>query len=124
LDDKVAFEKFKAACVKNSKIVPFKNVRTTEGHLTLGFDPKTNNLLYRTQKHLSQVQPSIKKYFPSHSASTKISKLQQLLYRLAATPSEASPKNARLWTKSSAPSARAASYHTAPTTSSRFSARL
>jgi hypothetical protein len=61
LDDKVAFEKFKAGYVKTSKIVPFKNVRTTDGHITLGFDPKTNNFLCRTQKHLTQVQPSIKK---------------------------------------------------------------
>jgi hypothetical protein len=61
LGDKVAFEKFKASYVKNQKIVPFKNVRNTAAHLTLGFDPKTNNFLYRTQKHISQVQPAVKR---------------------------------------------------------------
>lgn len=62
LDDKVAFEKFKATYVKTQKIVPFKNVKTTTGQLTLGFDPKTNNFLHRTQKHITQVQPAVKKY--------------------------------------------------------------
>ncbi len=60
LDDKVAFEKFKAGYVKNQKIVPFKNVKNSKGHITLGFDPKMNNFLFKTQRHFSQVQPEMK----------------------------------------------------------------
>lgn len=95
LDDKVAFEKFKAAYVKNQKIMAFKNVRTTEGDLTLGFDPKTNNFLYKTQKHITQAQPAVKKYHLLYTACTKSSKPQPLRSKPAEIRYAASLKNAK-----------------------------
>mgnify|MGYP003420369427 len=58
----MAFEKFKAGYVKNQKLVAFKNIKNSKGHITLGFDPKMNNFLFKTQRHFSQVQPEMKSY--------------------------------------------------------------
>ena len=82
--------------MKNQKIMPFKNVKTTEGNLTLGFDPKTNSFLHKTQKHITQVQPAVKKYPFPDPAYTKSSKLQPLPLKPAVILFVALHKNVRL----------------------------
>ncbi len=65
LDDKVAFEKFKAANAKGKKMIPFKSVKNIKGTIDCGFDPKMNGFLQRSQRLLNQTQPQIKLYLMS-----------------------------------------------------------
>lgn len=75
LDDKVAFEKLKAGYVKTQKIVPFKTVKNSKGNVSLKFDTKTNNFLFRAQRHFSQMQPSIKGQYSTKVGYTKSIKM-------------------------------------------------
>ena len=123
LDDKVAFEKFKAGYVKNQKIPAFKTVKNSKGNLTLKFDPKANNFLFKTQKHFTQIQPSIKEYILRHVGCTRNIKALPLPFKHVDKPYEEFRKNVKRSMKWRNPSGNKTKFLIAPITSSQCLAR-
>ena len=54
------FEKFKSDFKKTSS-VPLSQVKNIRGNLNAVIDSKVNNFLVKTQKHLMETQPLIKR---------------------------------------------------------------
>ena len=61
LDDKAAFQKFKANYKPNGKLIPLKTIKNLKGNLNLTLNPKINNFNAAAERHFGQVQPVIKK---------------------------------------------------------------
>ena len=59
-NDSVMFEKFKSDHKKSSP-TPLHQVKNTRGKLNVAIDPKINYFLVKTQKHLMETQPLVKK---------------------------------------------------------------
>lgn len=59
-NDSVMFEKFKSDH-KKSGPTPLNQVKNTRGKLNVAIDSKINYFLVKTQKHLMETQPLVKK---------------------------------------------------------------
>ena len=51
LDDKAAFQKFKANYKPNGKFIPLKTIKNLKGNLNLTLNPKINNFNAAAERH-------------------------------------------------------------------------
>lgn len=61
-NDLVMFEKFKSD-YKRTANIQLTKVRNTRGKLNITIDPKVNNFLVKSQRHIFDIQPMTKKIF-------------------------------------------------------------
>lgn len=73
------FEKFKSD-YKRTANIQLTKVRNTRGKLNITIDPKVNNFLVKSQRHIFDIQPMTKKYITINTEYSKILKAWQHCY--------------------------------------------
>ncbi len=73
------FEKFKSD-YKRTANIQLTKVRNTRGKLNITIDPKVNNFLVKSQRHIFEIQPMTKKYMIINTEYSKILKVLQHCY--------------------------------------------